>query len=241
MNILSPRSRFAAFRRGFLSVWVATGFAVAAAVAAEPYFPPRDGWARRLPAELGLDPAKLAEAVAYAQDHETPWPRDFSEQEKIFGQLLGSIPTWRARTNGLVIFKGYVVAEFGETTAADPTYSAAKSMLATVAGIAVRDGLIADLDQPVGATVTDGGYASAQNAKVTWRMHLRQDSNGKARCGARRTISSVRPNLGRLSASRGRCRRRVRTTNTTTFASIASRFRCCGVSVGRCRRYSATR
>jgi CubicO group peptidase (beta-lactamase class C family) len=148
----------------------------AAAAAAEPYFPPRDGWARRLPAELGLDPAKLAEAVAYALSNETPWPRDFSEQEKIFGKLLGSMPTRRARTNGLVIYKGYVVAEFGETTAADPTYSAAKSMLATVAGIAVRDGLIADLDQSVGATVTDGGYASPQNAKVTWRMHLHQDS-----------------------------------------------------------------
>ncbi len=155
--------------------WLVFALAVAA-VAAEPYFPPRDGWARRLPAELGLDPAKLAEAVAYAQANETPWPRDFSDQEKIFGKLLGSMPTRRARTNGLVIYKGYVVSEFGETTAADPTYSAAKSMLATVAGIAVRDGLIADLDQPVGATVNDGGYASAQNAKVTWRMHLRQDS-----------------------------------------------------------------
>lgn len=140
------------------------------------YFPPRDAWARRLPAEIGLDPAKLAEAVAYAQAHETVWPLDLSDQEKIFGSLLGSMPTRRARTNGLVVYKGYVVAEFGETTAVDPTYSVAKSMLATVAGIAVRDGHIADLDHPVGASVRDGGYDSAQNAQVTWRMHLHQDS-----------------------------------------------------------------
>ena len=67
---------------------------------------------------------------------------DFSDQERIFGSLLGSVPTMRAKTNGLVIYKGYVVAEFGDTTWVDPTYSVAKSMMATVAGIAVRDGKI---------------------------------------------------------------------------------------------------
>lgn len=144
--------------------------------AAPTYFPPRDAWARRLPAELGLDAARLAEAVAYAQSHETTRAVDFSDQEATFGSLLGSMPTRRARTNGLVIFRGYVVAEFGDTTWVDPTYSAAKSMLATVAGIAVRDGRIADLDQPVGHTVKDGGYESPQNAAVTWRMHLQQES-----------------------------------------------------------------
>ncbi len=86
------------------------------------------------------------------------------------------MPTRRATTNGgLVIYKGYVVAEFGDTSAVDPTYSVAKSMMATVAGIAVRDGRIA-LDTPVGRTITDGGYASPQNAPVTWRMHLQQES-----------------------------------------------------------------
>ena len=65
---------------------------------------------------------------------------DFSDQERIFGTLLGSVPNIRAKTNGVVIYKGYVVAEFGDTTWVDPTYSVAKSMLATVAGIAMRDG-----------------------------------------------------------------------------------------------------
>ncbi len=46
----------------------------------------------------------------------------------------------------------------------------------TVAGIAVRDGLIKDLDAPVGSQIKDGGYDSPQNAKVTWRHHLQQDS-----------------------------------------------------------------
>jgi CubicO group peptidase (beta-lactamase class C family) len=140
------------------------------------YYPPAGAWEKKAPAELGLDPAKLAEAVAYAQSRESNREMDFSDQERIFGTLLGSVPNIRARTNGLVIYKGYVVAEFGDTTWADPTYSVAKSMLATVAGIAVRDGLITDLDEPVGAKVTDGGYDSPRNRQVTWKHHLQQTS-----------------------------------------------------------------
>src|SRR6266849_3032888 len=120
------------------------------------YFPPAGTWARKAPTEVGLDPAKLAEAVAYAQSRESARAIDFSDQEKTFGSLLGSIPTKRARTNGLVIYQGYVVAEFGDTTWVDPTYSVAKSMMSSVAGIAVRDGRIANLHDPVGATVKDG-------------------------------------------------------------------------------------
>ena len=123
-----------------------------------------------------MDPAKLAEAVAWAQTRESNREMDFSDQEKIFGSLLGSVPTKRAKTNGLVIYKGYVVAEFGDTTWADPTYSVAKSMMATVAGIAMRDGKITNLDAPVGAAVKDGGYDSPRNAQVSWKMHLQQET-----------------------------------------------------------------
>jgi CubicO group peptidase (beta-lactamase class C family) len=141
-----------------------------------PYYPPAGNWTKRAPAEVGMDAAKLQAAVAFAQTRETNWPKDFSTQEKIFGTLLGPIPSSRAATNGVIIRNGYLVAEFGDTSAADPTYSVAKSMLATVAGVAVRDGLIKDLDAPVGALVKDGGYDSPHNAVVTWRHHLQQHS-----------------------------------------------------------------
>jgi len=140
------------------------------------YFPPAGAWAKKTPAELGLDPVKLQEAVDFAKTRESNRAMDFSDQETIFGTLLGSVPTIRAKTNGVVIYKGYVVAEFGDTTWADPTYSVAKSMLATVTGLAVADGLITNLDAPVGATVKDGGYDSPRNAQVTWKHHLQQTS-----------------------------------------------------------------
>ncbi|HET7697194.1 MAG TPA: serine hydrolase [Vicinamibacterales bacterium] len=140
------------------------------------YFPPAGTWAGKTPAELGLDPARLTEAIAYATSHETNRPVDLSDQEKIFGSLLGSMPTRRAATNGVIIYKGFVAAEFGDTTWVDPTYSVAKSMLSSVAAIAVRDGRIASLDAPVGASIKDGGYDSPQNAPITWKMHLHQES-----------------------------------------------------------------
>jgi CubicO group peptidase (beta-lactamase class C family) len=166
-----------ATRRSILSLSLALLAAPAfSAPSTKPYFPPLGAWVHKSPSALGMDPAKLAEAIAYASSHETERAKDFSDQQQTFGQPLGSLPTKRAATNGVVIYKGYVVAEFGDTSFVDPTYSVAKSMLSTVAGVAVRDGRIADLNQPVGQTVQDGGYASPQNAVITWKHHLQQES-----------------------------------------------------------------
>jgi CubicO group peptidase (beta-lactamase class C family) len=149
---------------------------VALAAQATSYYPPAGPWAKKAPAEVGMDAAKLNAAIEFAKTRENDMPRDYSTQEKIFGSLLGPIPKSRAATNGVVIRNGYVVAEYGDINAADPTYSVAKSMLATVAGIAVREGLIKNLDAAVGSQIKDGGYDSPQNAKVTWRHHLQQHS-----------------------------------------------------------------
>jgi CubicO group peptidase (beta-lactamase class C family) len=158
-----------------VSVLVGCPTVVGAQSAAAPYFPPAGSWARKAPAELDVDPVTLADAVRFAESRESTRAVDYSDQERIFGSMLGSVPTRRSTTNGVVIYRGYVIAEFGDTTAVDPTYSAAKSMMATLAGIAVRDRRLT-LDEPVGRSIKDGGYDSAQNARVTWRMHLQQES-----------------------------------------------------------------
>ena len=140
------------------------------------YYPPAGSWAKKSPAEVGLDPVKLQEAVDYAKSHESNREMDFSDQERIFGTLLGSVPNIRAHTNGVVIYKGYVVAEFGDNTWADPTYSVAKSMLSTVTAVAVRDGKIPDLNATLASTIKDGGYDSPRNSQITWKNHLNQES-----------------------------------------------------------------
>ncbi len=163
-------------RRGF--VGVALCAAVVALSAAEaPYYPPPGQWARKTPAEVGMDAAKLNGAIEFMKAHETSSPtKDFSDQEVVNGKLLASIPTERGATNALVIRHGYIVAEFGDTTRPDPTYSVAKSMLSTVAGIALERKLIPQLDDPVGTVIKDGGYDSPHNRLVTWRHHLQQES-----------------------------------------------------------------
>jgi CubicO group peptidase (beta-lactamase class C family) len=151
--------------------------AVAWPSAEAPYYPPAGQWAHKTPAEVGMDAAKLDEALAFMKANETRTPtRDFSDQEIVNGKLLASIPTERAGTNALIIRHGYIVGEFGETTRPDPTYSVAKSMLSTLAGIALDRGLISSLDEPVANLIKDGGYDSPHNQKVTWRNHLQQES-----------------------------------------------------------------
>ncbi len=131
-----------------------------------------------------MDPAALAAAVEWAKSRENDMPRDFSTQQKIFGRPLGPVPTTRALTNGLILRHGYIVAEWGDTKAVDPTYSVAKSYLSTLLGLAIDRGLIASIDDPVAKYVADigrgnaqdSGYDSPHNAKVTWAHHVTQTS-----------------------------------------------------------------
>lgn len=142
------------------------------------YYPGKgDAWEKRQPGQVGMDAALLQEAVAWAKEQETTQMRkDFSTQEEIFGKMLGPIPNDRAATNGIILKDGYIVAEWGETERADPTYSVAKSVLSTLLGITLDRGMIKDIHAPVANYIKDGGYDSEQNRKVTWEHHARQTS-----------------------------------------------------------------
>jgi len=139
------------------------------------YFPAKGKWQHKPAAEAGMDPAKLGLAVEWAKSHGSSW--DFAkDQLRTFGRILGPVPAGRAATNGIVLRHGYIVAEFGDTKAVDPVYSAAKSFLSTTASIAFSQGLIRNVDDKVADYVHDGGYDSPHNAKITWKHHLQQES-----------------------------------------------------------------
>jgi len=147
-------------------------------------FPPGDGrpWPAVAPAEAGFDAARLAAAMAFAQAHETPWPRDLKAylEEGHFdppphNAVIGPIRP-RGPTNGLVLRGGRLAASWGDTRQADYTFSVAKSYLSLCAGLAYDDGLIADLDEPVGRTVRDGGFEGPHNGAITWRHLLTNTS-----------------------------------------------------------------
>ena len=150
-------------------------FLLAARLCAQTYFPAAGTWSHKAPADAGMNPAKLQEAVEWAQAHGSTW--DFEkDQLRTFGRTLGPLPSKRAPTNGVILRHGYIVAEFGDVKANDPVYSAAKSFLSTTASIAFAKGLIHDINDPVANYIHDGGYASPHNARITWKNHLQQES-----------------------------------------------------------------
>jgi CubicO group peptidase (beta-lactamase class C family) len=139
------------------------------------YFPPSGKWQKKAPAELGLDAAKLQQAIEFAQANGSTWDFD-KDQVRTFGTPLGPLPKQRAATNGIILRHGYIAAEFGDTKSNDPVYSVAKSFLSTVCSVAVEKGLIKDVNDPVAKYIHDGGYDSPHNAKITWKNHLQQES-----------------------------------------------------------------
>ncbi|HET6607425.1 MAG TPA: serine hydrolase, partial [Rhodopila sp.] len=112
-----------------------------------------------------------------------------------FNEVLGPVRP-RGPANGLVLRNGFKIATWGETDQADYTFSAAKSYLSLLAGIAAMDGLITDLDEPVGRTVRDGGFDSAQNRGVTWRHLLQNTSEWEGELFGKSDMIDRNRNLG---------------------------------------------
>ena len=143
--------------------------------------PPGPDWQRASPADVGMSEDLLADAVEYAESHETTMPVDLRQYltDRFAGlehqELVGPLRE-RGRPNGLLVRHGYIVAEWGDTERVDMTFSVTKSYLATLGGLAWGRGLLGDWDDPVGDRVHDGGYDSPQNAPITWRQTFQQTS-----------------------------------------------------------------
>jgi CubicO group peptidase (beta-lactamase class C family) len=154
-------------------------------VAAAAYFPARLDWQKKTPADEGFDAAKLDEAVKYAVSAEAPGDKDlmvnlattFGRNEP-FDTPIGPVKA-RGPANGLVIRHGYLVAEWGEPSRVDMTFSVTKSFLSTVVGLAWQRGLIHDVTDrakdymPPGVDLFDAPH----NQTITWDHLLRQTSD----------------------------------------------------------------
>jgi len=181
----SPRSIGMA---AFLAAVVAATAIVAAipqTTAAKPYFPARGEWRKQAPAAVGLDKAKLDEAIAFAVAQENPGTRDLAaatveqfRNEAPYNALIG--PTQpRGGSNGVIIRHGSVAAEWGDTARADMTFSVTKTFLSTVVGVAFDRGRIRAVTDRVAGYMPKGVdlFASEHNAPITWEHLLRQTSD----------------------------------------------------------------
>jgi CubicO group peptidase (beta-lactamase class C family) len=150
---------------------------------AEEYFPPRGEWETVRASAAGMNEERLQSAVALALEKAVVEPTDlaqvifdsFSPREPDFRILGPTRP--RDGPSGLIVRGGRIVAEFGDTHRVDMTFSAVKSYLSTMAALALRDGLIPDVDRPVGELVRDGKFDSDHNRGITWRHLLNQTSD----------------------------------------------------------------
>jgi len=164
-----------------------------------------DDWTRRSPHQVGMDSARLADAIAFAIQRESRAPRDLevahyqSFGREPFGEGIGPFKE-RGDPTGLVVRHGYIVASWGDPQRVDMTFSVTKSFLSTTVGLALDRGLIKSLKDPVrsyvapvvvlGATARPGDRATrlgesmvmqpfetAHNRRITWEELLRQTSD----------------------------------------------------------------
>jgi CubicO group peptidase (beta-lactamase class C family) len=167
------------------------------------YFPDAV-WQRRTPAEAGIDGACLQAAIDHAIAGEAKNPRDLAVNHyqtfgrEPFGYAIGPIKE-RGDQTGIVVHKGYIVAEWGEPARVDMTHSITKSMLSMVVGLAHDRGLIRSVDDTVREYVAPiqlyspapagnksdrmGGsdllylFETPHNRTITWNHMLRQVSD----------------------------------------------------------------
>ncbi|MGE5244018.1 MAG: serine hydrolase domain-containing protein [Betaproteobacteria bacterium] len=157
----------------------------AGAAAAAPYFPGRFDWQHRKPEEVGMDPAGVDAAVKLAIASESPGNKDLKiDLATTFGARepydtpIGPVKP-RGAANGLITRHGYIVAEWGEPSRVDMTFSATKTFLSTVVGLAWQRGLIRDVDDYARDYMPPGVdlFEAPHNQKIKWDDLLRQTSD----------------------------------------------------------------
>ena len=133
---------------------------------------------------------RFEEAIAFAQAHEIPWPRDpaadpsrwgvHHEDPPPFNRLRGPVHR-RGGVSGVIRLHGEEVAAWGEPERADQTFSVAKSYLALLAGIAQARGLL-DPRERVSVRLPGIGFDSQHNRAITWEHLLTQTSEWEGQC-----------------------------------------------------------
>jgi CubicO group peptidase (beta-lactamase class C family) len=150
------------------------------------YYPERFDWQKRTPEQARVDAAKLDAAIKFSVANENPATKDLAVNlattfgREPFDTPIGPV-TPRGALSGIIVKNGYVVAEWGDTTRVDMTFSVTKTFLSTVVGLMWQNGLIRDVTDHVKDYMPPGEAAALfdgpHNSKITWEHLLRQTSD----------------------------------------------------------------
>ena len=149
--------------------------------AQEIYFPERNNWENKDPSDFGIDSIKLEDAVNFAKENEYSGSRDLRVailegfKKEPYHYIAGPTKK-RGGPAGVILKNGYIVAQWGDITRVDMTFSVTKSYLSTVTGLAFDEGLISITDK-VENYVWDKTFWGEHNNKITWEHLLNQSSD----------------------------------------------------------------
>ena len=167
------------------------------------YFPKASHWEKKSPAFYHIDTLKLQEAIDFAINNETKLPKNlWLSQALQFGKEPFSDPVGpmssRGPAAGIIVYKGYIIAEWGNPNSVEMSNSVTKSFLSTVVGLAFQKGLINSLNDKVytylppielANNVEKGDqnpitqssfiypFETEHNRKISWDHMLRQTSD----------------------------------------------------------------
>ena len=189
-----------------IALLVATSSAFAQKKATTPpvYYPDAGNWTVKKPEDVGMISDKINEAIQFHQQHESKNPKNLAQSHyqsfgrEPFGEGIGPFAE-RGPATGLIIKNGYIIAQWGEPSRIDMTFSVTKSFLSTVIGLAYDDHLIRSINDtlykviapiqlydPAQASIKANDFGkpdlirlfdTPHNRSITWDHMLRQVSD----------------------------------------------------------------
>jgi CubicO group peptidase (beta-lactamase class C family) len=168
------------------------------------YYPgPGRDWEQRRPEDVGMNGAILQQAIAVATDPKNEGRgRDLAffqarRHHQPLYRVVGPMKS-RGAPTGVIVRRGYIVAEWGEPHRVDVVQSVTKSFLSTVVGLAHDRKMIGSVNDPVHQYMSPvvrvmppsaGNWSrvddmrpwepfeTEHNRKITWDHMLRQTSD----------------------------------------------------------------
>lgn len=146
------------------------------------YYPTRDTWETKNPKDFKIDEAKLDEAVNFALENEYSGSRDLriaileGFKKEPFHEITGPTKK-RGGPSGIILKDGYIIAQWGDPTRVDMTFSVTKSFLSTTALLAKEEGILKNFKDPVKEYIWDNTFEGKHNSEIIWEHLLQQNSD----------------------------------------------------------------
>jgi hypothetical protein len=146
------------------------------------YYFPGKIWETKNAIDLNFKSALLDTAINFAIKNENSVETDLrmsllkSYANEPNYSILGPVKS-RGKASGMIIKNGYIIGQWGDINRVDMSFSATKSFLSSVAGLAIDRQMITSTDDLVNKYVWDGSYDGPHNAQVTWKHLLEQTSD----------------------------------------------------------------